>query len=89
MTLAQIGRLPAQELEVWREYDQRHGFPAKRMVWTLANVGAALSAAWGNKLEPKEFIPRFETGQVSNKELIVALSALPGAKVRKQPRKAA
>lgn len=81
--------MPATEYDVWRDYHQRKGFPSDRLLWAVALVGSRLCNAWiskGSRYKAADFIPRF-AHRIDNAALIAQLSALPGAKVRKRPRK--
>lgn len=81
--------MSTDEVDEWNEYRRRHGFPIDRLVWVVANVGSAIcqSIPWGPKIEPKDFVPRFRRASVNLAVLISQLSALPGAKIRKRPKR--
>lgn len=87
MSLAEVDALPAAEVNLWREYHQRYGWPSERVMWTQALVGANLCGAWGSKKMPRDFVPRFMTRSEELKEIASRLANLPGAKVRKRPKK--
>lgn len=72
-------------MDEWRDYRNRHGFPEDRIVWTLALGFSRLCQLWGSKCQPRDFIPK--PADTGNKALVAALSAIPGAKVRKRPHK--
>lgn len=86
MTLDEVRELSSAEFILWREYRTRYGFESDRIVWAIANVGAALSGAWGNRLDPKAFVPRFYKPEMTNEMLVSLLSGLPGAKVEFVPK---
>ena len=87
MTLGQVHEMQADELEIWREYHKRFGFPIDRLLWGIALSGAAICRANGSRVEPRKLLPLFwKPGDFARKELIAKLSSLPGAKVEWIPK---
>lgn len=85
-TLAKVDAMSAAEFAFWKVFRSTYGFPADRIEWAIAISGAAHCRVWGEKVDPKEMLPRFAAAPVSNRLLTARLSSLPGAKVRRIPR---
>lgn len=83
--------MPVAEFEAWREYAVWNGLPTDRIEWAVANAGSAVCHAHGARTHAKNIVPKFRPKfhQVDNKTLIAQLSALPGVKIRKRPRREA
>lgn len=76
--------MPMPEFEVWREYHQRYGFPAERIVWAVAKAGARMCRAWGMRVKTEDLLPAFTKHRGLNFAALTAgLAALPGAKVER------
>lgn len=74
--------MPAPEWSLWREYHRRYGFESDRVVWTVANAGAALCRAWGAKVPARRLVAQFEAVPgLSGPALAAHLESLPGARV--------
>lgn len=76
--------MSAAEVAFWRVWFLNNGFPADRVVGTVARAGAYLGRGWGGSASPAELIPRFGPRRRNcPARLLAYLTSLPGAVVRR------
>lgn len=52
--------MPAADVEAWRRWRARHGFPADRIAWATAIGASYVGATWGGKARPSDLMPKIE-----------------------------
>lgn len=74
----------AAELDLWRLFRNRKGFPSDRVIDGIAIGASYCGGVWGGKAKPNELVAKYRTRglQVSATKMANWLRQLPGVKVR-------